>query len=319
MILVGDIMSLGEKILKLRKKEGLSQEELGTKINVTRQTISNWELNETSPNTEQLKSLSKEFNISIDELLDNDIKNVIDEKVSSNLKLTKIMLMLIKILVIIVVVFLLLILTKIVVKSSKDYGRKITETIHCKLYGEEHSYGIEYYELTGEPISLGGDAYFSDILDLGKYNDAHQIFNIINDYVKKNGGTCSMIWGENIENFVSVEIKEGTLSKTGLTLIIREDIDYDIEYGEEFYLEKYDYETNTYNRLVENPNSNCGFNMPAYSVTPEKPLELKQDWSCQYGELDKGLYRIVKSVFFASDTPINGNNIFYISQEFLIN
>ena len=67
-------MKLGEKILELRKKNGFSQEQLGEKINVTRQTISNWELGETSPNPEQLKLLSKVLNVSIDELLDNDIK-----------------------------------------------------------------------------------------------------------------------------------------------------------------------------------------------------------------------------------------------------
>ena len=39
-------MKLGEKILELRKKNGFSQEQLGEKINVTRQTISNWELGE---------------------------------------------------------------------------------------------------------------------------------------------------------------------------------------------------------------------------------------------------------------------------------
>ena len=66
-------MSLGEKILKCRKQKGLSQEELGDRIKVTRQTISNWELNETSPNPAQLKLLSKELNVSIDELLDNNI------------------------------------------------------------------------------------------------------------------------------------------------------------------------------------------------------------------------------------------------------
>ena len=42
-------MSLRNKILELRKKEGYSQEELGEKIGVTRQTISNWELDETAP------------------------------------------------------------------------------------------------------------------------------------------------------------------------------------------------------------------------------------------------------------------------------
>ena len=80
-------MSLGENILNLRKKNGLSQEQLGEKINVTRQTISNWELNETTPNPEQLKLLSKALNVSIDELLDNDICSVIVEKVSNTEKL----------------------------------------------------------------------------------------------------------------------------------------------------------------------------------------------------------------------------------------
>ena len=78
---------LGENILKLRKKNGLSQEQLGEKINVTRQTISNWELGETAPNPEQLKLLSQSLNISIDELLDNDINSILIEKVNNTEKL----------------------------------------------------------------------------------------------------------------------------------------------------------------------------------------------------------------------------------------
>ena len=66
-------MSLGKNILTLRKKSGLSQEQLGEKVNVTRQTISNWELDETAPNPEQLKLLSKALQVSIDILVDNDI------------------------------------------------------------------------------------------------------------------------------------------------------------------------------------------------------------------------------------------------------
>ena len=45
-------MALGTNILNYRKKNNLSQEQLAEKINVTRQTISNWELGETSPNPE---------------------------------------------------------------------------------------------------------------------------------------------------------------------------------------------------------------------------------------------------------------------------
>lgn len=80
-------MSLGQNILKLRKENGLSQEQLGEKTNVTRQTISNWELDETSPNPEQLKLLSKALKVSIDELLDNDISSILVEKVSNTEKL----------------------------------------------------------------------------------------------------------------------------------------------------------------------------------------------------------------------------------------
>ena len=81
-------MKLGENILKLRKENKLSQEQLAEKVDVTRQTISNWELGETSPNPEQLKLLSKVLNISIDELLNNDIKSVIVEKVSNTFLLS---------------------------------------------------------------------------------------------------------------------------------------------------------------------------------------------------------------------------------------
>jgi len=66
-------MKLGENIYKLRKKNGLSQEKLAEEINVTRQTIFNWELGATSPNPEQLILLSKTLNISIDELVGNEI------------------------------------------------------------------------------------------------------------------------------------------------------------------------------------------------------------------------------------------------------
>jgi len=81
-------MSLGNNILKLRKKSGLSQEQLGEKIKVSRQTISNWEIDKTFPNSEQLKMISKELNVSIDELLNNNIelKQEILEKSKKNNK-----------------------------------------------------------------------------------------------------------------------------------------------------------------------------------------------------------------------------------------
>ena len=87
---------LGENILKLRKSKGLSQEQLGEKIDVTRQTISNWELGETSPNPDQLKLLSKALNISIDELLENDVNGLLMEKISNTEKLAGLVLKVLK-------------------------------------------------------------------------------------------------------------------------------------------------------------------------------------------------------------------------------
>ena len=67
-------MKLNKNILSLRKKNNFSQEQLAEKIDVSRQTISNWELGETSPNPEQLLALSKTLKVSVDELLGNDTK-----------------------------------------------------------------------------------------------------------------------------------------------------------------------------------------------------------------------------------------------------
>ena len=55
--------------LKLRTQKGLSQDALAEKIMVTRQAVSRWENGETLPNTETLKLLSKEFDVSINTLL----------------------------------------------------------------------------------------------------------------------------------------------------------------------------------------------------------------------------------------------------------
>lgn len=55
--------------LELRTQRGMSQDELARKIMVTRQAVSRWENGETVPNTETLKLLSKEFDVSINTLL----------------------------------------------------------------------------------------------------------------------------------------------------------------------------------------------------------------------------------------------------------
>ena len=62
-------METKDVILQLRTQKGLSQDELAERILVTRQAVSRWENGETVPNTETLKLLSKEFDVSINTLL----------------------------------------------------------------------------------------------------------------------------------------------------------------------------------------------------------------------------------------------------------
>lgn len=75
-------LKFNEKLIKLRKASGLSQEELGDKLNVARQTISKWELGETTPEMDKLGELSNLFEISIDGLVkDNAIPNTIIKEI----------------------------------------------------------------------------------------------------------------------------------------------------------------------------------------------------------------------------------------------
>lgn len=61
-------MKFSEKLQKLRKEKGFSQEDLANELNVTRQTVSKWELDQTVPDMNKLIEISKLFDISLDEL-----------------------------------------------------------------------------------------------------------------------------------------------------------------------------------------------------------------------------------------------------------
>lgn len=62
-------MKLNEKLLNLRKQKGLSQQELANQLNVSRQSVSKWELNESEPSLNNIIVLSEIFNVSTDYLL----------------------------------------------------------------------------------------------------------------------------------------------------------------------------------------------------------------------------------------------------------
>ena len=64
-------MTLYEKILFLRKREGLSQEELAEKLAISRQGVYKWESGESQPSLDKIKVLAALFHVSFDFLLDD--------------------------------------------------------------------------------------------------------------------------------------------------------------------------------------------------------------------------------------------------------
>lgn len=108
---------------------------------------------------------------------------------------------------------------------------------------------------------------------------------------------------------VTMSIKEGTLTKTGATVIITDanEIPY-IAYGFDYTIEK------KYNNdwvkleLLPDANSDPSYNENAIIMGEDRKLEMDLDWSKLYGELNSGKYRIVKK---QSQTDENTKQVKY--------
>lgn len=194
-------MALGTNILNYRKKNNLSQEQLSEKINVTRQTISNWELGETSPNPEQLKLLSKTLKISIDELLDNDVNSILVEKVSNTEKLAGIIIKILQIGAGIMIAIIVMIITVIIIFSIKFADKTDREivgkvSLTCNLDNEQYIYEAEYNK-NYQIINSGGDAWIVNHINIEEYEDANKMAAHIEDYFKDRNGYCKTTTKEN--------------------------------------------------------------------------------------------------------------------------
>ena len=69
-------MTLSEKITYLRKREGMSQEDLAEQLSLSRQSVYKWETGESLPSMDNIKYLAKMFNVSFDYLMDDSIDSI---------------------------------------------------------------------------------------------------------------------------------------------------------------------------------------------------------------------------------------------------
>jgi transcriptional regulator with XRE-family HTH domain len=62
-------MEFNNRLYQLRKQRGFSQEELASRLNVSRQTVSKWEIGDSTPDMEKLVAMSELFDVSLDMLV----------------------------------------------------------------------------------------------------------------------------------------------------------------------------------------------------------------------------------------------------------
>lgn len=186
---------LGEKIISERKKCKLSQEDLAEKLGITRQTISNWELNETSPDLKQASKLCDIFNISLDELTGKE--NAILTKLDKTESNSKLIIKLVKTVGITLgtLIFILLCIVSIYIYSTNYYTAEPTATGEgrfCYYNGKISDYTVMKNNSDGSLSYDIGDINIINDLDLYniKTGDPKEVLEKIVKYIKDNGGTC---------------------------------------------------------------------------------------------------------------------------------
>lgn len=89
-------IEIANRLAELRKKSGLSQEQLAEKLGLSRQAVSKWERAEASPDTDNLICLAKLYNVSLDDLLNTDqpvddiVRNVKEQSEEEHIKAEKV-------------------------------------------------------------------------------------------------------------------------------------------------------------------------------------------------------------------------------------
>ena len=183
-------MKIGNKILELRKKNNLSQEQLAEKMNVARQTISKWELGETSPDLEQAKILSQIFNVSLDDLTNNEIENILISKMNNTEKTTKVIINILKIILIIMLMYAIVLISKLFFEEYFTAEPvSTTMSFNCSLENKTYKYTI--YQETQSPNILKLYTNDNDLkIDSSKYNDYEWLMDDINKNDISRGGKC---------------------------------------------------------------------------------------------------------------------------------
>ena len=184
-------MKFGDKLCQLRKKEGLSQEELGEKLNVTRQTVSKWELGQSKPDTDKLVELCNLLGVNMNDLVDDtvEIKKNINHIDIIEVKPRKWLLIVLIILALAISVALinkLIMINNQKEKQSNGFADNITDKINegfSQITTKTFNSSFEMYNGTESSVSV---KYLLDAVGMNnKKNSDHQIEIAYKDIITK--------------------------------------------------------------------------------------------------------------------------------------
>ncbi len=192
-------MEIGENIASLRKEKKLTQEELAEILEVSRQTISKWELNDTSPDLKQAKKIAEYFEVSLDALAGFDINNIITKKISNIERLAGITIKILKVLGVTIYLFILgsIIYLGFHFYNKKDFTSEYQSEFECTTSDNEtYNFYIEQDEDNNFYIVesvLNSDGLYEIT---NKYNagtsflDLSETIKIIKKLAIDNGSVC---------------------------------------------------------------------------------------------------------------------------------
>ena len=155
------------------EKNGLSQEELGEKLNVTMQTVSKWELGQSKPDTDKLMEISKLLNVDFNQLVDdnmiieekNNNKNVYVDEVRPRKWL---LILLIVIAIIIVIILASKFIGDMRVKANKEDSNSVFDNFFDSVIEETDSFSdfeIRSFNSTYEHLYAGSN-YGSSVVNM---------------------------------------------------------------------------------------------------------------------------------------------------------
>ena len=189
-------MELGNLILKYRKQKNLSQEDLANLIGVTRQTISKWELNETTPDLKQAIKLAELFGISINDLIKSNQINEVVNDIGTNNKF-KIIIKIMKIIgitisIIIFVICMYIILTTYIKGYFSTGPTSQGVSQYCDYNGSIKLYEVwRYYDSNQIVLNTEDEEIMQKFKSYDYVNEQKMLADIVT-YIESNGGVCGI-------------------------------------------------------------------------------------------------------------------------------